>query len=82
MSETMDVVGGFAPLKPNRIHLLCGKCGRKQSNMPRYDADPANAVVAMLICEKHMGGKEDPCTYFDVEGNEIAERNWEFESDD
>ncbi len=70
----MDVVGGFASLKPGRIHLLCGTCGRKQSNTPRFD-DPPDATVALIICDKHTGGKEDYCIYYDAKGNQLPDPN-------
>lgn len=68
--EILQIMGGFRAIKPDRIHLYCGECGRRQSNMPRYD-DPPNAVVAHIICDKHTGGKEDYCVYYDAQGIQI-----------
>lgn len=67
-----DIIGGFAALKDGKIHLACGECGRKQSNMPRFD-DPANAAVALIICDKHTGGKEDYCVYYDADGSRLPD---------
>ena len=64
---------GFKPLKPGKIHLLCPKCGRKQSNNPREEAyDPPNAAVIQIQCPKCNGGDFDSEMYFDSKGNEIA----------
>lgn len=43
---------GFKPLKDGRIHLECGQCGRKKSNMPRQIYDPPAAVVSIVLCPK------------------------------
>lgn len=51
----MDVVNGWRALKDGHIHLLCGECGRKQSNSPRQSDDPKGTVVVRLVCDKHSG---------------------------
>ena len=69
----MDVISGWRPLKDGCIHLLCGECGRKQSNSPRQPDDPKSAHVLRLVCDKHSGDKGDYAFYYDAEGNEIAD---------
>jgi hypothetical protein len=64
-----EFLRGFAPLKDGCIHLLCPKCGRKQSNMRREDNDPPGAFVAKIECDKHEGSTN--VDYFDAFGKWI-----------
>lgn len=73
-----DILHGFKKHRAGRIHVKCRGCGRKLSNMPRSDFDPANAVLVVTVCEKHdtgCGGPEE--FYYDAEGKEIV-----FDDDD
>lgn len=65
---------GFKPLKEGRIHLHCGNCGRKMSNMPTFGDEPEGAVVLQTLCPKccDSTGANNPLeTYFDANGEEI-----------
>jgi predicted RNA-binding Zn-ribbon protein involved in translation (DUF1610 family) len=74
----MSVIGvvkrmsGYRPLKADRIHLRCPKCGRKQSNMLRIPSDPLAAVLAEILCPKcGSGGKDADTSYYDSQGREL-----------
>lgn len=74
MNENKTMLSGFRPLRSGRIHLRCPKCGRKQSNMARYDCDPADAALAEVHCPKCASGSKDPGTqYFDASGREVEQ---------
>jgi hypothetical protein len=64
---------GFKPHKPGRIHLYCPGCGRKLSNMRRFEGDPERAVLAHIPCERcSVGCKiEGPSAYLDANGKTI-----------
>jgi hypothetical protein len=64
---------GYAPLRPGRIHLYCVGCGRKVSNVFRYDYDPPRAELVQTWCDKH-DGKDPPEHFLDGDGKEIP---WE-----
>lgn len=71
---------GFSKLRPGRIHVYCPGCGRKQSNAPRdngengYPADPPNAVLAHVYCEKCSSGSKDaPVAFLDADGRPCGE---------
>jgi hypothetical protein len=66
-----DRLGGFKKLRAGRIHFRCYVCGRKMSNLPREEGDPANAVLLESPCPKHDTGKDPPMDYFDAEGNNV-----------
>lgn len=67
-----DRMSGYRPLRPGRIHLRCPRCGRKQSNTPRREWDPADAVLAETGCLKcGQGGKDNETCYFAADGQEI-----------
>ena len=68
-----NLLVGFKPLKPGKIHLLCPKCGRKQSNMDRADYDSANAVLLEVGCPKCDNGDFEQLSYYDSKGNEVAQ---------
>jgi hypothetical protein len=69
---------GFRPHRPGRIHLFCPSCGRKVSNMPRFEHDPPTAMLAHIPCERcSVGCKIDgPSLYLDAEGRRV-EWDWE-----
>jgi len=63
---------GFHALKPGRIHVLCPRCGRKFSNVPRAEYDPPTAVLAHIWCERCSAGcKEDLAGYLDKNGKRV-----------
>jgi ribosomal protein L37E len=48
---------GFKKLRPGRIHILCQRCGRKQSNMKRDEEyDPPTAALMHILCERCGNG--------------------------
>lgn len=66
----MGRVDGFKPLKSGRIHVRCPKCGRKISNSPRADYDPAEAMLIETHCPKCCGDdKESSVEYFASNGD-------------
>jgi len=71
----MDYIG-FRPHKPGRIHLFCPDCGRKLSNMRRFQHDPERAVLAHIPCERcSQGCKIEGATlYLDSDGRAV---DWE-----
>lgn len=72
MSRPLPYVG-FAPLRPGRIHMLCPRCGRKQSNMPREKYDPPTAVLVRIHCEKcSAGGKDGDQNFRDAHGRDVC----------
>ena len=63
---------GFAPLRPGRIHLYCGSCGRKQSNMRRTKYDPKRAVLMNVACDRCDAGCKDPLVqYLAADGSRV-----------
>lgn len=67
---------GFNPIRPEKIHLHCPQCGRKQSNMPREDYDPPSAILAVILCPKcadACGAKDAGTDYYDAYGEQV---NW------
>jgi hypothetical protein len=82
LREALPYVG-FSKLRPGRIHIYCPGCGRKASNGYRDDgdefrpADPPNAVLAHIYCERCSSGcKDAPVTFWDAFGKRIHEA-WE-----
>jgi hypothetical protein len=67
----LNYARGFKPLQPGRIHLMCPKCGRKQSNMPRCEFDPQSAFLVSIECPKCNAGDFGGAAYFDRDGNEV-----------
>jgi phage terminase large subunit GpA-like protein len=69
---------GYAKLRKGRIHLLCPRCGRKQSNMPRMTStstveDPPRAEMCHVLCETcSQGGKDSSMTFLDARGKELC----------
>lgn len=66
---------GFRKLRPNRIHVFCPRCGRKQSNMPRDpESDPPRAVLVHVYCDRCSAGCKDvPMTFLDARGRELED---------
>lgn len=54
---------GFKEIKEDKIHLKCFKCGRKQSNMPRFD-DPIEAILLETLCPKCSEGCKDSESFY------------------
>lgn len=72
MSKRIEWVG-FRPLKPDRIHVYCPRCGRRASNAHRAEYDPPTATLMHLLCGNcDAGCKVEGGTYFDDRGKEVG----------
>lgn len=73
LETNADSFAGFKPLREGRIHLLCGQCGRKMSNMRRADYDPPRAALIAVPCERcSQGCKIEGGEYYDAAGKPIS----------
>ena len=61
---------GFKKHRLGYIHLFCPQCGRKMSNVPRWEHDPPQAVLAHIPCEECSQGckVEGASAYLDANG--------------
>ena len=64
---------GYPKLQPGKIHLICPRCGRKQSNAVRGPYDPPKAVMCSTLCERcGHGGKGGDEAFRDAAGRELC----------
>lgn len=69
---------GFNKLRRGRIHIFCPACGRKQSNMPRDEAnDPKTAVLVHVFCERCSQGCKDVLMYYYTARGKRVRGAWE-----
>jgi hypothetical protein len=64
---------GYQKLRPGRIHILCQRCGRKQSNAPLWETDPPQATLVRSLCDNCDSGCKD-CgqEFFDDRGRRLC----------
>lgn len=71
----MSKFTGFKKLKENCIHLYCRECGRKKSNVPRWDIDLVGAELIDMICDKcvdDIGAMNPEEFYYKLDGTEVT----------
>ena len=69
------VLGLFPKLELGKIHMLCTKCGARQPNTDKDEAEPRKAAFCLMkcpICTPQAEYETNDTEYLDEDGNKVS----------